>query len=168
MNNRTKKLTLLALLASVALVLSYFEALLPPIYAAFPGIKMGLPNIIIIFTLYSLGLRYAVVVSGVRLLCVTLLFGNAVMLAYSVAGAALSLLVMSLLKRTERFSFVGVSVCGGVAHNIAQIGVAVILLETSAVGIYLPVLLVSGTVAGVIVGIASALVMRSLKNKLNL
>ena len=161
--NKTQKLAYLALGASAALVLSYFEALLPPIYAAFPGIKMGLPNIVIIFILYRLGFKEAVTVSFVRLICVTLLFGNLMMLAFSALGAAFSLAVMYLLKRTSWFSTVGVSVAGGVAHNLGQIIVAMLLLETSAVGFYFPVLLITGCIAGVIVGIAGSLVLKVIK-----
>lgn len=163
MKNKTQRLTVLALCASVALILSYFEALLPPIYTALPAIKMGLPNIVIIFVLYRLGTRDAVTVSFVRLICVTLLFGNIVMLSYSIAGSALSLLVMSILKKLDRFSTVGVSVCGGVAHNIGQILMAMLLLDTAAVGFYLPVLVVTGSAAGVLVGISGAFVLKSLK-----
>lgn len=165
MINRTKRLTTLALAASVALVLSYLESLLPPLYAALPAVKMGLPNIVIIFVLYKLGLKEAVCVSFLRILCVTLLFGNIVMLAYSIAGAILSLASMAILKRFRCFSPVGVSVCGGVMHNLGQIIVAVILLETFAVSFYFPVLVISGTVAGILVGAVSAIIINKLKNK---
>ena len=164
MNNSAKRIARLGVLASLAIVLSYLEALLPPIAAGIPGIKMGLPNIVIIFTLYRLGAKEAVAVSAVRIVCVALLFGSAVTLAYSVAGAALSLALMTVLKRVELFSTVGVSISGGVCHNIGQIAVAVLLTERAEIALYLPILLVSGTVAGLIVGLAGHYLLRALKN----
>jgi heptaprenyl diphosphate synthase len=165
MNNRTKKLTFLALAASTALVLSFLESLLPPLYAALPAIKMGLPNIVIIFVLYRLGVKEAVCVSFVRILCVALLFGNVVMLAYSIAGAVLSITSMALLKQTRFVSTIGVSICGGVMHNLGQILMAIFILDTIAIGFYFPVLVISGSAAGVLVGIVSAILLKKLKNK---
>lgn len=164
MKNTTKKIALLGMLASLAIVLSYLEALLPPIAAGLPGIKMGLPNIIIIFALYRLGTKEAIAVSAVRIICVALLFGSVVTLAYSVAGAVLSLALMAVLKRVELFSTVGVSISGGVCHNIGQIAVAVLLMERAEIALYLPLLLVSGTVAGLIVGLAGHYLLRALNN----
>ncbi len=147
------------LLTALALVLSWVESLLPPL--GVPGVKLGLPNLAIVFALYRLGFREACVISLARVVLVTLLFGNGAALAYSIAGAALSLSLMGLLKKTGKFSSVGVSVAGGVAHNAGQILVAMALLETSRLAWYLPVLWISGTVAGVLVGIVSgALVKR--------
>ena len=164
MTNKIKKLAFLAIATSAALVLSYVEFLIPPIYAALPAIKMGLPNIIIIFVLYKLGIKEAVCVSFLRLLLVTLLFGNIVMLAYSVAGATLSLLSMALLKRFKCFSAVGVSVVGAVLHNLGQILMAIFLLGTTAIGFYFPVLIVTGTVAGILVGFLSSILQERIKN----
>ena len=141
------------LLTALALVLSWVESLLPPLWV--PGVKLGLPNIAIVFALYRLGWRDACIISLVRVFLVFLLFGNGAGLAYSLAGAALSLSLMGLLKKTGRFSSVGVSVAGGVAHNAGQILVAMALLETARLAWYLPVLWISGTVAGVLVGIVS-------------
>lgn len=163
--NRTKRVALLGLLASIALLLSYVEFLLPPLFVAVPGIKIGLPNVAIIFTLYCLGFRRAVVVSFVRLLISALLFGNVMTLAYSVAGAVLSLLVMGLLRKKELLSPVGVSIAGGICHNIGQILVAVVLLDTPQIAYYLLILTVTGTVSGVLVGLCgSFLIKRFPKN----
>lgn len=160
MKNDTKKLTLLALLTAIALILSYLESLLPPLSAFFPGVKLGLANIAILFTLYRYGVKEAAAVSFVRLFLSTLLFGSVVSLFYGAAGAVLSLASMGLLRRLSVFSAVGVSVVGGVMHNMGQIGVAVLLTETAAVGYYLPILLLSGILSGVAVGIAAALCIR--------
>lgn len=153
----------MGLCAAVTLILSYLEALLPPLYAAVPGVKMGLPNIMIIFMLYRFSLREAAAVSLVRLIIVALLFGNAMTLAYSIAGAVLSLAVMALLKKLNLFSMVGVSITGGVLHNLGQVLVAMLLLETAEIGYYMIILTFTGTVAGVLVGIAGSLVLKSLK-----
>ncbi len=154
MKNRTKKIAILGILASFAMVLSYLELLLPPISAALPGIKMGLPNIVIIFTLYRLGPREAISVSLVRILCVALLFGNTMTLLYSLAGAALSLILMILLKHFDFISPIGVSVVGGIMHNAGQILVAILVLRTIQIGYYMLVLTVTGTVAGLLVGLS--------------
>ena len=164
MSNRIKKLAFLALATSVALVLSYVEFLIPPIYAALPAVKMGLPNIIIIFVLYRLGVKEAVCVSFLRLILVTLLFGNLVMLAYSVAGATLSITSMAILKRFNCFSAVGISVVGAVLHNLGQILMAILLLGTTAIGFYFPVLIVTGTVAGILVGVSASILQERIKN----
>ncbi len=160
MKKTTKRLILLSLLAALAMVLSYLESLLPPLSASFPGIKMGLPNVVIVYALYALGWKEAALVSLVRLLGIFLGFGNPVALAYSIAGAILSLAVMLLLKKTGCFSSVGVSMAGGVCHNIGQIAVAMLLLQTPHVAYYLPILLVSGTVAGLFVGFLGGLLLK--------
>lgn len=155
---KASKVAQYGLLTALALVLSWLESLLPPLGA--PGVKLGLPNLAIVFALYRLGLKDACVISLVRVVLVTLLFGNGAALAYSIAGAALSLSLMGLLKKTGKFSSVGVSVAGGVAHNGGQILVAMALLETSRLAWYLPVLWVSGTIAGVLVGLVSGELVR--------
>lgn len=164
MKARTKRLTFLALCTSLAMVLTYAELLLPPISTAVPGVKMGLANIVIIFILYKFDVLSAAAVSAVRLVLSFLLFGTFMSFAYSAAGAVLSLAVMWILKRTDRFSPVGVSIAGGVSHNAGQIAMAILLMRTSAIGYYLPVLAVSGTVSGILVGAASVFVLKSLKN----
>lgn len=158
--NRTKKTVLLGVATAFCLVLSYIEAILPPIYAAVPGIKMGLPNVLILFLLYRFSIKEAAAVSLVRLLLSSLLFGNTVTLLYSFAGAVLSLAVMALLKISDRFSPVGVSIAGGVMHNLGQIIVAMLIMQTKEIGYYMIVLAVSGTLAGVIVGLAGALLLK--------
>lgn len=156
---KTKLLARYALLTALALALSWLESLVP-LPLAVPGIKLGLPNLVVVFALYRLGLRDAFVISLVRVLLVSATFGNAYSFAYSLAGAAVSLAVMALLKRTGKFSLLGVSVAGGVCHNLAQLAVAAAVLGTARLAWYLPVLLVSGTAAGICVGAAGALVTR--------
>lgn len=155
-----QRLVLLGLCAAVAMLLSYVEAVLPPLPAAIPGIKMGLPNVAILFVLYRFGLRDAALVSAVRLVAVAMLFGSAMTFLYSLAGAVLSLAVMTLLKRTGLLSMIGVSVAGGVFHNAGQILVAMVLLNTAEIGYYMIVLAVTGTVSGILVGLCGALVLK--------
>ncbi|MBQ9747023.1 MAG: Gx transporter family protein [Clostridia bacterium] len=170
MNKRQKKIRKIAFLGlctAVALLLSYVEALVPPIYAAVPGIKLGLPNIAIIFVLYNFGTRDAAAVSFVRILIVSLLFGNTMTLAYSFAGALLSLAVMSILKKLDFLSGIGVSVAGGVCHNLGQVLVAMLLLDTAEIGYYMIILAVTGTISGIFVGLCGNFIIKRLStNKL--
>ena len=166
-NTRTKKVAFVGIAASLSLLLSYVEFLLPPLFVAVPGIKLGLPNVVILYVLYCLGLRYAALVSFIRLCISSMLFGNAMTFAYSLAGAVLSLLVMAVLKKSDKLSEVGVSVSGGVAHNLGQVLVAAFLLDTPQIAYYMIVLVFTGTVAGVVIGMAAALLVKRLpKEKL--
>ena len=145
---KTKRLALYGLLTSLALILSYLESLMPLSFTV-PGVKLGLPNIAVLFALYRLGGRGACTISLVRVLLVSIL-----------AGAALSLAVMLILKGSRKFSVAAVSVAGGVAHNAGQIIVAVFVLETRGLIYYLPPLCVSGVAAGLLVGLAAALLIK--------
>lgn len=160
MKDSIRKTALLGMITSVALVLAYLEAILPPVSTAVPGIKMGLPNLAIIFVLYRFGLKDAAVVSALRLFIVALLFGNVMTLAYSAAGAVLSLTLMAILKRTDKFSSVGVSVVGAVMHNLGQILVAIFLFETVQLGYYMIVLSVTGSIAGILIGIGAGVLLK--------
>ena len=148
---------MLGLTIALAMIMSYIEALVPISFAV-PGIKMGLANIVIIFVLYKIGTKEAILVSLIRVILVSLLFSNVMAMAYSIAGAVLCLSVMWILKKTDKFSFVGVSIAGGIMHNVGQIIMAVILLGTEQIALYLPVLIITGTVTGVVIGIVSGLV----------
>ena len=159
---KTKKLVTLAVTVAVAMILSFVESRIPA-FVAIPGVKVGLANIAVIFALYKLGWREAIAVSVVRVLLVALLFGSVVSLAYSIAGAVLSIFVMILLRKAGIFTEVAVSVVGGITHNVGQIIVAFLLLETGVVFYYLPFLLVSGVIAGIAVGVASALLVKKVK-----
>ncbi len=165
-SEKTRKLAVLALSVAVAMLLSYIEHLLPA-FAAVPGMKIGLANIATVFALYTLGAPCAAAVSFVRVGLSALLFGNVLGLLYSASGAALALLGMWLLKSCRIFSVIGVSVTGGVLHNIAQIIAASFVMKTSALFVfYLPALLVSGTLAGIAIGIVSGILVKRLKNKI--
>ena len=149
---------------SFALILSFVESRIPALVAV-PGIKAGLANIAVIFALYKMGAREATVVSFLRILIVSMLFGSVASLIYSIAGAVLSLTAMILLKKLTPLTEVGVSVCGGVMHNVGQIIAASLMLNTNVVVYYLPFLFISGILAGTAIGVASALLIKRIPIK---
>lgn len=166
MNKKTKTVAFGGICVALALIFAYIEVLIPPLFTSLPGIKMGLPNIIIVFLLYRKGPFFAGTVSIVRIFLVSMLFGNMMALMYSLAGGVLSLAVMIVLNKLNCFSCVGVSVAGGVSHNAGQIIMAAFLLETSQLGYYLTVLAVSGTVAGIFIGLCGAFLIKRIPQRL--
>ena len=161
-NKQTLHLTTMAFVVAFAMILSFVESRIPAL-VAIPGVKVGLANIAVIFTLYKFGVKEAVTVSIIRVLLISMLFGSPVSLIYSISGATLSLVSMILLKKLTPLTEVAISVTGGVMHNVGQIATASFMLSTNVVVYYLPFLLVSGTVAGVVVGIASAILIKRVK-----
>ena len=159
--NKNKQLATLALTIAFALILSFIESKIPPL-VSIPGIKVGLANIAVIFTLYKFGVRSAIIVSIIRVLLVSMMFGNGVSLIYSLSGAILSLSVMVILKKLTPLREVAVSVVGGVMHNVGQIAAASFMLSTNVVVYYLPFLILSGTIAGIAVGVISALLVKKI------
>ena len=157
-----KQLAEYGLLIALALVLSYVEALVP-FSVAVPGVKLGLANIVVVFALYRLGKAEAFAISILRVLLMTFMFGNAFALFYSLSGAVLSFGVMLLLLKIGRFSSIGVGIGGGVFHNIGQILCAMALLGTKQIAYYLPVLLISGTVAGIAIGVIAGILIKRVK-----
>lgn len=155
----TKKTAFLGMFTALALIASYVESLVP-VYFGAPGIKLGLANLVTVVILYRSGWKDAAVVSALRILLSGFLFGNLFSILYSFAGAILSFLAMCLLKKIEGFSLIGVSVAGGVFHNLGQIGAAVILMENGSVMYYFPVLMVAGIVTGMLIGIGSREVLK--------
>lgn len=157
-----RKLARYALLTALAMALSWLESLLPA-PGLLPGMKLGLANLTVVFALYRLSWKEAAGISLARVLLTAMTFGNAYSLAYSLAGAVLSLTVMAGLKQWDRFSILGVSIAGGVCHNIGQILVAAAVLETAALGWYLPVLMASGTAAGIVIGAAGGWIVKRVR-----
>lgn len=156
---KAKKLTVMALTVSLAMILSYLESQIPPL-TTIPGIKLGLANIAVVFALYKLGGKEAAAVSFLRVFLISVLFGNASSLLYSAAGAVFSMVGMLVMKKSGMFSTVAVSVAGGVLHNAGQILAACILMGTQAILYYLPFLILSGTVSGIGIGILTALMIK--------
>ena len=162
MKRPAKKLALLGLCTAIAMVLAWVESQLPPLTTAVPGIKLGLPNIAIIFILYRFGWKEAAAVSFVRILAVSFIF-NPATLPYSLAGGLLSLLGMTLLKKTDLLSVTGVSVAGGLLHNVGQILMAMLILSTAGLGYYLIILAVTGVVSGIFVGLCGSFAVKRVR-----
>ncbi len=158
MLEKNKRIALRGILVALALILSYIESFIP-VSSAVPGLKLGLANIVTIYALKRLGLKDTLIISILRILLSTILFGNLAMMVYSISGALFSILIMSLVSRFDRVGTLGISVAGAVSHNIAQCVVASILLQNSSVFRYLPVLLISGVIAGIITGLVSGVVL---------
>lgn len=159
--SRTHKIALRGMLIAVAFVLSWLEAQLPPL-GMVPGVKLGLTNLAVLIAVYRLGTADAMMINIVRILLVSFTFGNMFSLWYSLAGGMLSTIVMLALHRTGKFHLPVVSIAGGVVHNIGQILVAMVVLESSGVVYYLGVLWFSGMIAGALVGLIGAGVVRRL------
>lgn len=147
-----RKTAYLGLFAAVAIIFGYVESLIP-VFAGIPGVKMGLANLAILFILDRYSWREAALVSVVRILVIGFMFGNLFSIVYSLAGAALSLTVMNFLKKYSEFSLIGISVAGGVTHNIGQLIVAMIVVSNTSLMVYAPALLVAGVLAGVAIGV---------------
>ncbi len=164
---KTKRLVTLSSLIAIAMILSYIESLIP-VFIPIPGVKLGLSNIASVFTLYTLGAPCAICVSLIRVTLSSLLFGSISSFLYSMSGAILSLVAMCLLHRLTSLSPIGVSTVGGVLHNIGQVAMAALIMDSGAILLYLPVLFVSGTVAGVVIGIAGGILAKRLEKILKL
>lgn len=159
---KTKKIAQIGMFVAVAFVLSYVESLLP-ISLGIPGIKIGLSNIVVVLCLYTCSLKQTFGIAIVRILLLGMTFGNLSMMMYSLAGGMLSLAVMAVLKRFDRFSVYGVSIAGGVCHNIGQILLAAVILNQKGLLLYyLPFLLVAGCVAGACIGVMAAVLVKRL------
>ena len=156
--DKVKNIAFYGVMISLAMVFSYLESFIPVnALIPIPGVKLGLANIVVLFALYTMKFRDAFVIAVIRIVLSGFLFGNAMTIAYSLAGGMLSLCVMRLLKKTK-LSMIGVSMTGGICHNIGQIMVAVLLTETIRIAYYLPVLLISGLITGFLMGIVAKLV----------
>ncbi len=157
--NSAKKTAAAGLMTALALIFSYIEVLIPFNFGI-PGIKLGIANLVVIIALYRLGCRYAFGINIVRVLVAGLLFSGLFGAVYSLAGALMSFAVMALAKKAEIFSVTGVSMAGGVAHNLGQILVAAALVENIRIFVYFPVLIFSGVASGAIIGIISYFMLR--------
>lgn len=150
--NKTQKMALGGIMAALALIFSYIEFLVPfPI--GIPGVKLGIANVVVIVALYSMGVRAAGSINLVRIMSAGLLFNGVFGAMYALSGATLSLVVMALLKKSKAFSIVGVSMAGGVAHNLGQVLMAAIMISNIKIMVYFPVLIFSGMITGVLIGI---------------
>ncbi len=148
---------------ALALIFSYVETLIP-INFGIPGAKLGLANLVIVTVLYKARWQDAFLLSVIRIVLAGFIFGNLFAILYSLAGGLLSLAAMTMIKQRGSFSVIGVSMAGGVTHNIGQLIVAMLVVETYQVGYYLPVLMISGLVTGALIGLVCKEVIRRLKN----
>lgn len=160
-----KKTALYGLIIAAALVLSWIESQIPPFFPI-PGMKIGLTNIIVVLTLYKLGSSSAMAVNVLRIALVSMLFGGIMSMLYSLAGGMLSTVIMILLKKTGKFKTVTVSIAGGISHNIGQILVAMLALNTSGIAWYLAALWFTGMASGTLIGILSNELIKRLPDKL--
>lgn len=157
MKTKTKKLTLLALSVSLAMIFSFVESQIPPL-AMVPGVKIGLANIVTVFLLYSLGLPEAALVGLIRVCLSSLLFGNLTSFIYSASGAVVSIVAMVIAKNLTPFGKVGVSVIGALMHNAAQVTAACFVMGTAGLAVYFVPLIATGTLSGVVIGVIAGIV----------
>lgn len=148
---------------ALALIFSYVETLIP-FHIGIPGVKLGLANLIIVIALYKMSLKETYLLSVVRVVLSGFIFGNYFSIIYSLAGGLLSLTVMSLLRKRGGFSILGISIAGGVCHNIGQLAIAMVVVETFSVIYYIPVLLIAGLATGLLIGIAADGMLKRLVN----
>lgn len=148
---------------ALALIFSYVESLIP-FHIGIPGVKLGLANLIIVIALYKMDTKSAFLLSVTRVILAGFIFSSLFSILYSLAGGILSLAVMAIMKKNQGFSVIGVSIAGGVFHNVGQLLVAMIVVETYSVVYYLPVLLIAGLVTGAVIGIAASEMLKRLKN----
>lgn len=146
-------------MAALAIIFGYVEMLLP-VFFVVPGMKLGLANLVTVFVLYRYRAKEAAVISLIRIVVIGFLFANLFSILYSLAGAALSLLCMTAARRVSGLSIVGVSILGGVTHNLGQLIVAALVVENGNVFYYFPALLISGLVTGALIGIVTGEILK--------
>lgn len=156
------KIAKMGMLVALAMIFSYVEALIP-FSIGIPGVKLGLANLVIVVGLYLFSAGEVFVISMLRILLAGLLFGNGATLIYSFAGGILSLAMMAVCQKKTGLSMVGISVLGGVCHNIGQLCAAIWILANVNIAYYLPVLMISGVLTGFVIGYMANLIVRTVK-----
>lgn len=164
--NLTYNVALCGVMTALAIVFGYVEHLIPLPFGVY-GMKLGLPNLVVVIMLYALNRHTAFTINTVRIILCSILFGSFTSFWYSLVGGLLSFSVMAVLKYSDKFSTIGISICGAVTHNIGQIIVAVILMEELKIAFYLPVLLITGAVTGALIGLIAVALLKTpiFKNK---
>ena len=160
MNNR--KIASYGLFIALAFIFSYIESLIPIPFPV-PGIKLGLANLVVIIAIYGIGVKEALVLSVVRVLLVGFTFRDPSTILFSLAGGLLSWLSMVIFMKLKLFSMIGVSIIGGIAHNVGQIIVAILYVNNTSLIYYLPVLMISGVISGTLIGILGALIIKRIQ-----
>ncbi len=159
---KAKKIAYYAVLVALAMIVSYVEVLIP-INFGIPGIKLGLANIVVLVGLYLLGAKASFSISMVRIILSAFMFSGLGAMMYSLAGGILSFLLMYLAKRINKFSIIGVSIVGGISHNIGQIAIASLVVSSIKIMYYLPVLIIAGLITGLLIGILGKVIINHLK-----
>lgn len=162
-DRKTKKIALYGLLIALAMVLGYVEALIP-IPIPIPGVKLGLANLVTVTGLVLVGIPGTIVVTLLRIILTGLSFGNPYSMLYGLSGSFLSLFVMAAAKKLRLFSLTGISILGGIAHNIGQITFAAVIVQTAGLFYYLPYLLIAGCIAGLVIGLLGGILAERLEN----
>lgn len=152
-----KKLSYLALLCSISIILSYIESLIP-FQFGIPGAKIGLANTITIITLLCFGFQEAFTIMIVRIFIVGITFTSLYMMLYSLSGGILSLVMMFIFYRTQLFSNYIISIIGGIFHNVGQLLIAMIFFNTITFTYYLPYLILLGLISGTVIGLISQII----------
>ena len=160
-NSKAKRIALFGIMVALAFTFSYLESLIPFNFGI-PGVKLGLANLVVVVALYVMKPGEAFFIAIIRIFLAGLTFGNVYSLAYSLCGGILSFIVMWLVKRTK-LSVIGVSMMGGICHNIGQITVAAVVMETVRIVYYLPVLIGAGLLTGLLLGVISNLIINRLE-----
>ena len=157
-----RKIALLGLFSAVAIIFGYVESLIP-VFAGIPGIKLGLANLSVLYILIRYSMKEALVVSLIRILVIGFMFGNMFSILYSLAGALLSMTVMTILKKRTSLSVFAISMAGGITHNIGQLIIAMMIVENRSLLYYAPVLLISGVLTGFVIGYLTTETLKRIK-----
>ena len=157
------KVAYFGVFTALALIFSYVETLIP-FQIGIPGVKLGLANLIIVIALYKMNLKETYLLSVTRIILSGFIFGNLFSIIYSLSGGLLSLSVMAFLKKQGGFSVMGLSIAGGVMHNVGQLLVAMVIVETFSIIYYIPVLLIAGVITGLVIGVAANEMLKRLVN----
>lgn len=160
----SKKISYCAMLVALAMIFSYVESMIP-INFGIPGVKIGIANVVTVFGIYFLNSGSVFLIVFLRILLIGFMFGSGMSILYSLAGGMLSLIIMLFMKRAGIFSVIGISIGGGIAHNVGQIAVAACIVQNLKLIYYLPVLLISGVITGWLVGIISSRVLNIIKGQ---
>ena len=158
-----KRVAYCAMLSALAMVFGYVEALIPFSFGV-PGMKLGIANLVIVVSLHLLPTYQVFFIQLIRIVLISFLFGNMSMMMYSLAGGILSFLVMRFVKKTGIFSIIGVSICGGVSHNVGQLIMAGLAVQTIKLIYYFPMLLIGGLITGCLIGMLAQRILERIKS----
>ena len=161
-----KKVAFLGIFTALGMVLGWLESLMP-IYLVIPGMKIGLANMVTLLVLYRFSWKEAAVVNLLRIGLSILLFGTPSLLPFSVAGALFSLVGMTLLKKTDKCPILVVSVVGAILHNLGQLIMAIFILRTGILATWIPILVLAGGIAGVLIGVVGAFLHKHLPKEIS-